>query len=213
MSKPFRSALFAATVALFVGTGAQAAIVTSLYSTGLTAGGTTQLAGATDAHYIVVENGLASAVVVSDPAYFPNDAQSQWIWQQADGLPVNVTRTFRTTFDLTGFDFTTASITGLWGTDNFGEDITINGVSTGIALPGMVSSNYTSLNAFSIASGFQAGINTLEFRVRDVGVIAGFRAQLTGEADILSAVPEPGTLALAALGLFVAASARSRKPS
>lgn len=36
--------------------------------------------------------------------------QSCWVWQQADGQPVNTTRTFRTTFDLTGYDAGSAFI-------------------------------------------------------------------------------------------------------
>lgn len=43
--------------------------------------------------------------------------------------PTKVTRTFRTTFDLTGLDPTTAVINGLWGVDVFGEDMLLNGVS------------------------------------------------------------------------------------
>ena len=209
MSKSFPPVLFAAVLAVIAAPAAQAALVTTLYSTGLKADGTPQVGGFADAHYVVVENGLVSALVLSNPpsSYFANNAQSQWIWQQADGLPVNVTRTFRTTFDLTGFDHTTASIAGLWGTDNTGEDILINGVSTGIALPGVAQSNYRQLHAFSIVKDFQAGINTLDFRVRDTGALSAFRAQLTGT------VPEPGTLMLAALGLFAAAAGRARKPN
>ena len=211
MSKSFPPVLFAAVLAMIAAPAAQAALVTTLYGTGLKADGTPQVGGGTDAHYVVVENGLASALVLSNPpsTYFANDAKSKWIWQQADGLPVNVTRTFRTTFDLTGFDHTTASIAGLWGTDHTGEDILINGKTTGIALPGVAPNNYRQLHAFSILNGFRAGINTLDFRVRDTGAVSAFRAQLTGNA----AVPEPGTLMLAALGLFAAAAGRARKPN
>ena len=42
-------------------------------------------------------------------SWFANTAARRWIWEAAIGLPVNVIRTFRTTFDLTGLDETTAS--------------------------------------------------------------------------------------------------------
>src|ERR1041385_6085670 len=40
--------------------------------------------------------------------------------------------TYETTFDLTGFDPTTAVITGQWSTDNTGQDIVLNGTSLGL---------------------------------------------------------------------------------
>lgn len=197
-------------VTLFVASGAQAAVITSLYGTGLDATGAPQVAGGLDAHYVVVENGNQSAVVVSNPAstYFANNAQSQWIWQAGNGLPINVTRTFRTTFDLTGFDETSAIINGAWGTDNQGLDILINGVSTGINLLGVVVGNFSQLHSYTISSGFVAGVNTLDFVIQDNGVIAAFRTELTGTAN---AVPEPGTLAIVVLGLLAAGAIRTRK--
>ena len=60
-----------------------------------------------------------------------NTSTRRWIWETAAGTPVNVTRTFRTTFDLTGLDASTASLSGLWAADNAGLDIFINGAATG----------------------------------------------------------------------------------
>ena len=35
-------------------------------------------------------------------SYIANDSSSRWIWENSNGQPTNVIRTFRTTFDLTG---------------------------------------------------------------------------------------------------------------
>ena len=212
MLKLLRPTLACATLAVFLASGAQAALISSLYGTGLTSAGTPQVAGGLDAHYVVVENGNQAAVVISTlpGTYFANDAQSQWVWQAGNGLPINVTRRFLTTFDLTGFDETTAVINGLWGTDNQGLDILINGVSTGNNLLGVVTSNFSQLHSFAISSGFGVGVNTLEFIIQDNGGVSAFRAQLTGDARA-QGVPEPGTLAIVALGLLAAGASRLRK--
>ncbi len=188
-------------MAMLVSGAASAVPITTLFGTGLDAAGNPLAGGAVDPHYTILGTG-ASAIVRTNNAstYFPNDANSQWIWENANGQPVNVTRTFRTTFDLTGLDPTTAAISGDWGTDNQGLDILINGISTGIQLLGVIVPNFSSLHAFSINSGFVAGVNTLDFIIQDNGSQSAFRAKLSGTAGSLS-VPEPATLLLLGLGL------------
>ena len=43
----------------------------------------------------------------------------------------NNSYTYRTTFNLSGFDPTTASLTGQWAADNEGPNVLLNGISTG----------------------------------------------------------------------------------
>jgi hypothetical protein len=104
---------------------------------------------------------------------------------------------YQTTFDLTGFLAKTASITGQYSTDNEMRDVLINGHSTGISNGPTDVSQWGSWFSLSITSGFQPGINTLDFLVNNDGGPGGFRAELTGTA---TAVPEPATLTLLGLG-------------
>lgn len=200
------------------GSAAHASTITTLFSTGVDSSHLALPGGSLDPHYTVVENGNASAVVISPPlpgTYAPNTSTSTWVWQQSNGQPINVTRTFVTTFDLTGLDPTTAIIDGAWGTDNQGLAIKLNGVDTGVApLLGVVVDNFNHLHDFTISSGFVAGLNTLEFVIEDNGSVGAFRADLTGTADLaaIGAVPLPAALPLFAGGLgVIGLFARGRK--
>jgi hypothetical protein len=142
-----------------------------LFNTGVDATGAALAFGMEDLHYYVVENDFAPAVVSIIPGSFvPNNANSTWIWQFANGGPTSVTRTFETSFDLTGYDSTSAKISGAWGTDNFGLDILINNFTTGITW-----FTFAQFTPFTIDSGFVQGQNVLRFVVWDDVVIAGFR--------------------------------------
>jgi len=196
--------LLAGTLSLILVAGmsspAFAAPIPSLFGTGLDIIGDPLSLGSPDPHYNYVETGPGPAVVMTaiPGSYVPNGANSQWVWQQADGQPTNVIRTFITTFDLTGLDPSTAQIDMLIGTDNSLVDIELNGISTGLS-----GSGFAVLSPFSINSGFQPGINTLEFIVQDVGVISGFRAEISNA----SAEPEDGPTPVAGELLSVDSSA------
>jgi hypothetical protein len=175
-------------------TAASAASIPGLFNTGVdSSGNVLSPLGGQDPHYLVVETGnnaLTMSVLSGD--YIANGPNSLWIWEQAGGQPTNVTRTFRTTFNLTGFDPSTASITGQWAADDYLDAIKINGVSIGAITnyPGI--ENWASFHPFTINSGFTAGLNTLDFVVEDAGGIAGFRINsLSGTAQ---PVPEPSTI-------------------
>ena len=103
---------------------------------------------------------------------------------------------------MSGFDLTTAVIAGRWSVDNYGNDILVNGVSTGASAGG-----FSSWYGFSVNNSLlTSGINTIDFVVQDVGGISGFRSEFTvATADELpsTAVPEASsTLILLGLGLL-----------
>jgi len=188
----------------------------TVFGTGLGPTGLPLPAAAIDPHYQVLTSGTPAIVVTYTAPYFANNAASEWVWEQANGLPINTTLRFETTFDLTGFDQTTAAISGAWGTDNNGLDILLNGHDTGITLLGSTVGNFTQLHAFTInnPAWFVSGANTLDFDVQDVGGIAAFRAELSGTANLsapATSVPEPSTLALFGIGL--AGLGFSRRPN
>jgi len=197
------SAPVSATIAVPVDTVA----ISGLFNTGVDADGNALAGndGVVDSHYTVFSSTIpgvvtgVNAVTYKHPSYVANDANSRWVSHSSSGFPGSGTTTFRTIFDLTGLDASTATINGFNAVDNAGT-IILNGVATGISLNG----SFGTLAAFSITSGFIAGLNTLDFVVDDFGPPLALRiAGLTGTAQ-LAAVPLPASvlmLAPALLGL------------
>lgn len=210
----------AAAVALLVSAPASAQTIAGLFNTG-TDSSNLALAGGdgvTDPHYVIAAStspGFAGnqAVTYLHPAYAANDADSRWISISNTGSPGSNTTTYRLTFDLTGFDFLSALITGNWGVDNTGA-ILINGSATPNTLPLFTTANFNTLHAFSISSGFVAGINTLDFVVTDLGAPTALRVDdISGTARLVnSAVPEPGTWAMMLVGFGAIGFSLRRRP-
>jgi len=219
---------------------ASAAVIPTLFSTGVDAGGSV-VANDTlgDAHYSLtsVPGGSSMSLIAVTSAHgFPvggvawnaDNTISRWI------APANNTAsgprslsapagdyTYRTTFDLTGFIPGTASISGQWASDNNGLDILINGVSTGNTHGDSRGVAYQFFKPFTISSGFVAGMNTLDFVVNnfydpidpDSPGPNGLRVELFGTAERIntnSTIPEPTTLAIWGLGALGLAFYRRR---
>jgi hypothetical protein len=224
MNMNIKTALFAAAFAasvLTAGTAAQAAPIT-LFNTGVDASGTPLADGTVgDPHYslVAVPSGTTDVRVRTSaggfpiPPYFGDDALSAWIGPnndaQVDG-PVGL-YDYQTTFSLAGFNAATASISGGWSSDNDGVRILLNGVDT-LNSPTDFSQFSAGFAAFSITSGFSAGVNTLDFIVNNGGGPTALRVEMTGAADLAGGVPEPATWAMMLAGFGgVGALMRSRR--
>ncbi len=217
----FKTLAAAAFFAALPLTAADAVILTDLYNTGVDAAHVALAGGdgVVDSHYTVSASGLAginpgdATYTYYNGAYVPEGATSRWI--SYSGTPFIGAGAFSvtTTFDLTGYDPTTAAVSGLWGVDNDGE-IFLNGVSTGFTLTGSTGANFNALHAFSLNSGFVAGINTITITVADSGPPAAFRIDgLVGSANVAApTIPEPATWGLMIAGFtVVGATMRRRK--
>jgi len=179
---PGDAGTYAVRISNFAGTAtsADAALavletIPGLFNTGVDATGVSLPSGTIDPHWTItasVDPGFPGpdAVVLNDigfpiPPWLENDAQSKWIAPQADQSVGNLEGdySYRTTFDPTGFDPASISVTGEWATDNTGTDIVINGVSTGQHND----AGFAGWTPFQINSGFVAGANVLDFKLNN----------------------------------------------
>jgi hypothetical protein len=196
--------------------GAQA--VPGLYNTGTDSTNAALVGGngVTDPHYVIVTSTSpgftnVSAVTYFNGAYTPDDANSRWVSLSADGNPGSNTTDYRLTFDLTGYDPSTAVITGLWGADN-AATMSVNGVATTNVIPGPV--GFNPLTPFTVNNGFVSGINFFDFFVTDFGPPTALRVDDLAfqGAPVDRAVPEPSTWTMMLLGFaFAGYSIRRRR--
>lgn len=179
-----------------------------------------------DPHYLLVAVPSGSSTITEIrtgaggfpiPPYIADDITSAWIGpafndpaQYPGGLPDQLigpggVYDYRITFNLAGLNPNTASISGLWATDNAGSDILLNGVSTGQTIPYGPPYSFIDWTAFSLTSGFLSGLNTIDFLVMngngssDQAGPTALRVEMTGTAR----VPDGGlTVTLLGFALF-----------
>ena len=173
------------------GEGGSAPPAFIVYNTGVDDQGVVLEGGAVDPHYTLLQSPDTTytgpdAIVTTHIAagfWLAQSDTSKWIaptpnqsYPGAD--PCNATGIYvwRTTFDLTGYDLEAFSISGGWASDNYGTAVRLNGVVTGFTNGG-----YSGLSAFTLDSGFVAGVNTLDFEVTDVGCPNGLRVEMTAD--------------------------------
>lgn len=194
----------------------QAIPITGLFATGVDGTGTglANPNGATDTHYMILSGpGIVSPqnAVTFNCCYFANTSTSDWISVNANGStgPFG-TYIFELTFSLAGLDPSSAQITGRFAADDHVTATKINGNT----VAGATENGFGSFVNFSIpvGSGFIAGVNKLDFTVQDDFAPMAFRAELSGTANPLAAVPEPGTWGLGFAGMAALLfGARARK--
>ncbi|WP_295618424.1 PEP-CTERM sorting domain-containing protein [Chamaesiphon sp. GL140_3_metabinner_50] len=201
------------TIALSFGSvgQAQAATISTLFSTGFNSAGT--LGAGNDANYTLTGSSFGAApraiaigtfpatVYNSVPAGQGDDNKSAWIGPNNDGLQdIAGTYTYSTSFNLSGLVASTASIQGKWNTDNSGLKLILNGVDVAATNSGFG----TGFSTFSLTSGFNSGNNTLAFVVNnapngDPINPTALRVEFTSAtADLQptgTEVPEPSDLA------------------
>lgn len=176
--------------------GATAAPIPKLYNTGVSDTGAPLPDATADPHYTLIESPdpeypgpqtftlEAGWPVAPAGPWVADSAVSRWIAprarQSVGNAPGNYT--FRTTFDLTGYDPAKARITGRWTSDNSGVDIVLNGTFLGLSNGG----NFGQFYDFTIESGFVAGTNTLDFIVFNAGDTVnpvGLRVEMIGTVE------------------------------
>lgn len=151
-----------------------------------------------DLHYGLIEspdvNNLGpKAKVWSDAAPVPvfvwNGPVSSWIGAVANGGVVAGKYVYRTQFLVDSADPCTAVLEGTWLLNTIGEDILLNGKSTGIKNTSELP--YKVAESFTIDSGFVAGLNTLDFVVNNTAATAvtqtALRVELRGVGKALAA--------------------------
>lgn len=193
---------------------AQATSITSIYNTGVDASHAVLTNGTVgDPHYTlaVVPSGTTAIRIGTSASGFPippwvgDNTSSRWIGPNNTSQMIGPVGTYRyeTTFSLTGFNPSTASVTGNWSADNAGLNILINGTPLGLNT-GPGNGAFTSFHSFTVNSGFVGGLNTLDFVVNNAngrpgGNPTGLRVEMNGTATA-TAVPEPDSLLLILLG-------------
>lgn len=179
-----------------------------LFSTGVGADGIPMAGGSIDPHYILVSSPLGAANIyvssVTPPPWVGAMSGAQWISPQVNSnvsVPAGLS-TYRTTFDLTGFDVQTVLLGATVAADN-AVRIVMNGIDTGIFFP-----DFTKTQFFDLSKkGLLAGVNTIDFVVINAADSpSGLLVRLQGfgtQGGTLpgSDTPEPASLALVGSGI------------
>lgn len=177
--------------------------------------------------------GGAPAYIVNNGPWSPNDAVgslgSNWISPFIDTADNNnpgpstsfdpltgppFIYDYLLNFDIGAVDPNNAFISGNVQSDNLVQIYLNNALlpfgGQPVVPPPGDTTHFQSFTAFGTASGFNAGPNTLRFRVIDYGVVTGLRVDGLIGGD--SAIPEPGVWAMMIIGFgLVAGQIRRRR--
>lgn len=190
------------------------AVPIQLYNTGMDPPGLAAIVphGQIDTHYSIVSPPNMTAVTVNDttfpfPPWAPNaygPGGSRWIGPSVNSQGPAVPYTYRTQFTLpANAILSSATIAGLWATDDWFVDVFLNNVPQG-----QTNLGFTSLQPFTVTSGFQVGVNNLEFRLINAGGPTGLRVdRIVGKY----LVPEPAAATLAGASLVGCSFALRRR--
>jgi hypothetical protein len=193
-----------------------------VYGTGVLNDGSSAPVSSVDLHYKIIATSdyytsqtipleSTDAYVWPLTGFVQSGDSSQWISPSeiTNGFPIGW-YTFRTNFDLTGYDPNTFSISGNWAMDNCsnGPSMMLNGNDTGNNLD-ITNESFLQLYPFTITSGFQTGLNTLDFVVFNWGGPTALLVSMQSSAAY--SVPETSSVMMAVIGLlFITAMVMKR---
>lgn len=202
--------------------------VPSVYSTGINDFYNPLSGDSLDFHYQLISvpagsgfgNGtyLANVADAKVSGWANSGTSARWIAPATDissmtSLKATGQYIYETKFNLDRFEANTAEISGLWAVDDSSDGILINDVPIGFARTG--TSEFSTLQPFSITSGFLPGINSLKFIVNNLPGSdsinpTGLLVSMTATATPLVIVPEPLSIVSMIGGLTLLIIARKR---
>ena len=148
--------------------------------------------------YVVAPENADWGGIPAPGVWFPNGPNSSWIAPNPNDAHGNGNFTLTYTFNLAGYDLTTATFNDLrWSIDDAGF-VQLNGHTEA----SLASGNWSSFNSFSIpVSHLEQTVNTLTITsTGSDGFLDG--ARLEGTLTI-SPIPEPATYAIFMAGLIL----------
>ena len=175
------------------------------FNTGVGADGSVLAVGTADSHYSLLysadPNGTTALATAAHPVWQQDTATAGWISPGSSGTQdwASGYYVYETLLDLTGYDPTTASLSGAIAADN---EIYIYLNRGGSAL--YSGGGFSSSSPFLINSGFVSGLNEVDFVVHNDGGPSGLMVDDTlATADLPT--PEAGSLLLIASGTALGA--------
>jgi len=186
--------------------------VPSVYSTGINDFYNPLTGDSLDFHYQLISSPAGSGYGIGTYVANTSDAKvagwvnsgtnARWIAPATDissmtSLKATGQYIYETKFNLDRFEAGTAEINGLWAVDDTSDGILLNDVPIGFARNN--TNEFSTLQPFSITSGFLPGINSLKFIVNNLPVSdsvnpTGLLVVMTGTATPLPIVPEPRSI-------------------
>lgn len=200
-----------ATLALVGATSLVQAATLTVHNTGVDNDANLVVPGAATAFWTLTNQPIGGSLTLGStpfrykhPAYAADTSDSAWVSPTAAGNAGALgVYTYTLAVDLTGFDPTTATISGKFTSDNEGTISLNNGVGT--ASSGYAS--YGTFTDFNFVSGFVAGLNQIVVTVNNATDPTAFHVQFASATADIAPVPLPGALglmagALAGLGVL-----------